>query len=105
MSNDWLRNGALLQDTFWVTLVYSLDLVTFVVPPLLPATITAINVWAQQRLKKKKVYCLSSNYISQAGSVDLVCFDKVGWPRSCMVIKECTFIGMVTHRSLVVFPL
>ncbi|XP_045113394.1 polyamine-transporting ATPase 13A3-like isoform X2 [Portunus trituberculatus] len=65
-------------DTFWVTLVYSLDLVTFVVPPLLPATLTAINVWAQQRLKKKKVYCLSSNYISQAGSVDLVCFDKTG---------------------------
>ncbi|KAK8375610.1 hypothetical protein O3P69_008426 [Scylla paramamosain] len=65
-------------NTFWVTLVYSLDLVTFVVPPLLPATLTAINVWAQQRLKKKKVYCLSSNYISQAGSVDLVCFDKTG---------------------------
>lgn len=81
--------GVLLQNTFWVTLVYSLDLVTFVVPPLLPATLTAINVWAQQRLKKKKVYCLSSNYISQAGSVDLVCFDKVSRSGCCVVIRKC----------------
>ncbi|KAG0705391.1 putative cation-transporting ATPase 13A3 [Chionoecetes opilio] len=64
--------------TWSVTLLYSLDLVTLVVPPLLPATLTAINVWAQQRLKKQKVFCLSSNYISLAGSVDLVCFDKTG---------------------------
>lgn len=55
----------------------SLDLVTFVVPSVLPATITAINACTQQRLKRKDVFCLSSNYISLSGSVDTVCFDKV----------------------------
>ncbi|KAK7082436.1 hypothetical protein SK128_023001 [Halocaridina rubra] len=59
-------------------LINSLDLVTFVVPPILPATITAINAAAQKRLKKHGIFCLSSNYISLAGSVDVVCFDKTG---------------------------
>lgn len=55
----------------------TLDLLTFVIPPILPATITAINVWAQRRLKKNNIFCLSSNYVSLAGPVDIVCFDKV----------------------------
>lgn len=66
-----------MQASWSTTLLFSLDLVTFVVPPVLPATITAINVMAQQRLKQQQVFCLSSNYISLSGSVDVVCFDKV----------------------------
>ncbi|XP_042868146.1 polyamine-transporting ATPase 13A3-like isoform X2 [Penaeus japonicus] len=62
----------------WDVVFLSLDLVTFVVPSVLPATITAINACTQQRLKRKDVYCLSSNYISLSGSVDTVCFDKTG---------------------------
>ncbi|XP_068211342.1 polyamine-transporting ATPase 13A3-like isoform X2 [Palaemon carinicauda] len=56
----------------------SLDLVTFVVPHVLPAAITAVNASAQKRLKKDGIFCLSSNYISLSGSVDVVCFDKTG---------------------------
>ncbi|ROT85511.1 hypothetical protein C7M84_012527 [Penaeus vannamei] len=62
----------------WDVVFLSLDLVTFVVPSVLPATITAINACTQQRLKRKDVFCLSSNYISLSGSVDTVCFDKTG---------------------------
>ncbi|CAL4078902.1 unnamed protein product, partial [Meganyctiphanes norvegica] len=70
----WIKKGAT-----WEEIIYnSLDLITFVVPPILPATITAINVWSQKRLKKQDIFCLSSNYISLAGSVDLMCFDKTG---------------------------
>lgn len=70
----WIMFGS----SWSTTLLFSLDLVTFVVPPVLPATITAINVMAQQRLKRQQVFCLSSNYISLSGSVDVVCFDKTG---------------------------
>ncbi|XP_066971293.1 polyamine-transporting ATPase 13A3-like isoform X4 [Macrobrachium rosenbergii] len=56
----------------------SLDLITFVVPHVLPAAITAINASAQGRLRKDGIFCLSSNYISLSGSVDVVCFDKTG---------------------------
>ncbi|XP_076069945.1 polyamine-transporting ATPase 13A3-like isoform X2 [Oratosquilla oratoria] len=70
----WTSHKATLEETIF----NSLDLITFVVPPILPATITAINIWSQRRLKNQNVFCLSSNYISLAGSVDVVCFDKTG---------------------------
>ena len=55
----------------------TLDIATFVVPPMLPAALTATTSFAQQRLKKKKIFCLSAKHISQCGGVDVVCFDKV----------------------------
>ncbi|XP_069170169.1 probable cation-transporting ATPase 13A4 isoform X1 [Procambarus clarkii] len=67
-----------VQASWDEVLLNSLDLITFVVPPILPATITAINVWAQHRLKQQGIFSLSSNYISLAGSIDVVCFDKTG---------------------------
>ncbi|XP_069958111.1 polyamine-transporting ATPase 13A2 isoform X2 [Cherax quadricarinatus] len=70
----WYR----VQATWHEILLNTLDLITFVVPPILPATVTAINVWAQHRLKKQGIFSLSSNYISLAGSIDIVCFDKTG---------------------------
>ncbi|XP_042227487.1 polyamine-transporting ATPase 13A2-like isoform X1 [Homarus americanus] len=70
----WIKAGASWHEI----LFNSLDIITFVVPPILPATITAINVWAQQRLKKQDIFSLSSNYIPFAGSIDIICFDKTG---------------------------
>ncbi|MCL4126860.1 UNVERIFIED_CONTAM: hypothetical protein GTU68_048858 [Idotea baltica] len=64
--------------TLTTAIFNSIDLLTFVIPPIIPATITAINLWAQKRLQKNKIFCLSSNYINLAGPVDLVCFDKTG---------------------------
>ncbi|XP_071531057.1 probable cation-transporting ATPase 13A4 isoform X2 [Panulirus ornatus] len=84
---QWMRAKA-----NWNIILYnSLDLMTFVVPPVLPATVTAINVWTQQRLKRQDIYSLSSNYISLSGSVDVVCFDKTG----TLTEDDLTLAGVV----------
>lgn len=59
--------------------INSLDIMTFVVPPMLPAALTATTSWAQRRLEKDhRIFCLSAKHISLAGGVDVVCFDKTG---------------------------
>ncbi|GFT35464.1 cation-transporting ATPase 13A2, partial [Nephila pilipes] len=59
-------------------LLYVLNVVTFFVPPSLPAVLTSINEQAQRRLRKQGIYCLNSRYINFAGGLDVVCFDKTG---------------------------
>ncbi|XP_049844952.1 polyamine-transporting ATPase 13A3 isoform X1 [Schistocerca gregaria] len=54
------------------------DLVTVVVPPALPAAMTVGSFYAQKRLEKKAIYCISSRNINIAGAIDCVCFDKTG---------------------------
>uniref|UniRef100_T1GC36 P-type ATPase A domain-containing protein n=1 Tax=Megaselia scalaris TaxID=36166 RepID=T1GC36_MEGSC len=58
--------------------VESLDLITIVVPPALPAAMTVGRFYAQKRLEKGKIFCISPRSINVAGSIDLVCFDKTG---------------------------
>lgn len=53
------------------------DLITVVVPPALPAAMTVGQMYAQSRLKKHKIYCISPRSINVAGSINCVCFDKV----------------------------
>lgn len=55
-----------------------LDVATFLIPPVLPAVLTSINVHAQRRLKTKDIYCLNPRMISCSGEVDVMCFDKTG---------------------------
>ncbi len=59
----------IVQSTF--------DILTFVVPPSLPACMTLANYLAQRRLKRNGIFCLSSKYINQAGNINVVAFDKV----------------------------
>ncbi|KAG5867045.1 hypothetical protein JTB14_022162 [Gonioctena quinquepunctata] len=56
----------------------ALDLITVTVPPALPAAMTVGRFYAQSRLKKKQIYCISPRSINVSGSVDCVCFDKTG---------------------------
>ncbi|XP_069675902.1 polyamine-transporting ATPase 13A3-like isoform X2 [Periplaneta americana] len=56
----------------------SLDLITIVVPPALPAAMTVGRFYAQNRLQAKNVYCISPRTINVSGSIDCVCFDKTG---------------------------
>jgi len=58
-------------------IVDALDLITIVVPPALPAAMTVGRMYAQSRLKREKVFCISPRTINVAGSIDCVCFDKV----------------------------
>lgn len=59
-------------------IIEALDLITIVVPPALPAAMTVGRLVAQNRLKKKKMYCTSPRAINVSGSIDCVCFDKTG---------------------------
>lgn len=58
-------------------IIESLDLITIAVPPALPAAITVGRFYAQKRLEKNNIYCISPRSITIAGSIDCVCFDKV----------------------------
>ncbi|KAL8188328.1 UNVERIFIED_CONTAM: hypothetical protein K2H54_065661, partial [Gekko kuhli] len=61
-----------------VTLAMALLLLTVPVPPALPAALTTGIVYAQRRLKKKKIFCISPQRINICGQINLVCFDKTG---------------------------
>ncbi|PHH68720.1 hypothetical protein CDD80_7287 [Ophiocordyceps camponoti-rufipedis] len=58
--------------------VRALDLITIVVPPALPATLTIGTNFAISRLKKKQIFCISPQRVNVGGKLDLMCFDKTG---------------------------
>lgn len=67
------------RGTSWYySVVRVLDIVTIVVPPALPAAMTVGTVYAQNRLKKKKIFCISPPRINFCGKLKLICFDKTG---------------------------
>uniref|UniRef100_A0A3B4XBG7 ATPase cation transporting 13A2 n=1 Tax=Seriola lalandi dorsalis TaxID=1841481 RepID=A0A3B4XBG7_SERLL len=67
------------SNATWEELVIrSLDIVTIAVPPALPAAITTGTIYAQRRLKKQGVFCISPPRINICGKVSLFCFDKTG---------------------------
>ncbi|NXF41025.1 AT132 ATPase, partial [Nyctibius bracteatus] len=59
-------------------IIRALDLVTVIVPPALPAAMTVGTIYAQNRLKKKGIFCISPPRINLCGKIRLVCFDKTG---------------------------
>ncbi|KAG9039815.1 hypothetical protein FRB95_007242 [Tulasnella sp. JGI-2019a] len=63
----------------WKTIcLRALDLITVVVPPALPATLSIGTSFAIGRLRKSAIYCISPNRINVAGKINVVCFDKTG---------------------------
>ncbi|KAK4809814.1 hypothetical protein QYF61_014282 [Mycteria americana] len=58
-------------------IIRALDLVTVIVPPALPAAMTVGTIYAQNRLKKHGIFCISPPRINLCGKIRLVCFDKV----------------------------
>ncbi|XP_054705798.1 polyamine-transporting ATPase 13A2 isoform X9 [Grus americana] len=59
-------------------IIRALDLVTVIVPPALPAAMTVGTIYAQSRLKKRGIFCISPPRINLCGKIRLVCFDKTG---------------------------
>ncbi|XP_041377878.1 probable cation-transporting ATPase 13A3 [Gigantopelta aegis] len=55
-----------------------LDIITIVVPPALPAAMTVGTVYAQSRLKKSGIFCISPPRINFCGRINTFCFDKTG---------------------------
>ncbi|KIJ26543.1 hypothetical protein M422DRAFT_192081 [Sphaerobolus stellatus SS14] len=63
----------------WTTIVVrALDLITVVVPPALPATLSIGTSFAIARLRKSGVFCVSPSRVNVGGKVNVVCFDKTG---------------------------
>ena len=67
----------MLQASIFLTVIRAIVILTFVVPPQLPALLTIGNIYAQRRLKKQNIFCVSSKHINGSGNLDVVCFDKV----------------------------
>jgi cation-transporting P-type ATPase 13A2 len=67
-----------LRLKWHLIIVRALDLITIVVPPALPATLTIGINFALNRLKAKKIYCISPQRVNVGGKIDIMCFDKTG---------------------------
>uniref|UniRef100_A0A1I8IKA6 Cation-transporting ATPase n=2 Tax=Macrostomum lignano TaxID=282301 RepID=A0A1I8IKA6_9PLAT len=65
-------------DAWQKIVVRALDLITIAVPPALPAAMTIGIVFAQTRLKRRKIFCIAPKTINVSGAINLVCFDKTG---------------------------
>jgi len=66
------------EETAKDIVIRTLDLITIVVPPALPAAMTCGIVFAQMRLKKQRIFCISPRTINICGGINLFCFDKTG---------------------------
>ncbi|OCH89011.1 Ca-transporting ATPase [Obba rivulosa] len=63
----------------WHTIMLrALDLITVVVPPALPATLSIGTGFAISRLRKVGIFCISPSRVNVAGQINVCCFDKTG---------------------------
>lgn len=61
-----------------VIVLRALDLITIVVPPALPATLTIGTNFALSRLRQKSIFCIAPMRVNIGGKLDVLCFDKTG---------------------------
>lgn len=69
-----ITNG---ESTFTV-IIRSLDLITIVIPPVLPLVLSIGTSFSIYRLKQLKITCISLPAVNAAGRVSVVVFDKTG---------------------------
>ncbi|KAJ2916792.1 hypothetical protein MD484_g3663, partial [Candolleomyces efflorescens] len=63
----------------WHTImIRALDLITVVVPPALPATLSIGTSFAISRLRTSGIFCISPSRVNVAGKINVCCFDKTG---------------------------
>lgn len=67
-----------LKTSYYYIISRALDLITVVVPPALPATMSIGTIFSLNRLKKKMIHCISPSKINVASKIDVFCFDKTG---------------------------
>lgn len=61
-----------------IIILRALDLITIVVPPALPATLTIGTNFALTRLRQKNIFCIAPMRVNIGGKLDVLCFDKTG---------------------------
>ena len=71
-------NFVRLRLAWHLIVVRALDLITIVVPPALPATLSIGTNFALSRLKQKQIFCISPQRVNVGGKLDVICFDKTG---------------------------
>lgn len=71
-------NFVRLRLAWHLIIVRALDLITIVVPPALPATLSIGTNFALSRLRKKQIFCISPQRVNVGGKLDIICFDKTG---------------------------
>ncbi|KAF9184509.1 hypothetical protein BGZ51_003318 [Haplosporangium sp. Z 767] len=63
---------------FHMMIVKALDLITIVVPPALPATMSIGTSFAIARLRRSNIFCISPTRVNIGGKINCMCFDKTG---------------------------
>ncbi|KAL4949601.1 hypothetical protein BDW69DRAFT_174055 [Aspergillus filifer] len=71
-------NFVRLGLSWGLIIIRALDLITIVVPPALPATLTIGTNFALSRLKSSRIFCISPQRVNVGGKLDVICFDKTG---------------------------
>ena len=66
------------NESIYVILIASLDLITIAVPPALVSTLSIGISFGLSRLRKLDIYCISPARINVAGQVNFILFDKTG---------------------------
>ncbi|KAG9324797.1 hypothetical protein KVV02_004670 [Mortierella alpina] len=59
-------------------IIKATDLITIVVPPALPATMSIGTNFAIARLKRFNIFCISPTRVNMGGKINCMCFDKTG---------------------------
>ncbi|KAI9831005.1 MAG: hypothetical protein M1826_004122 [Phylliscum demangeonii] len=102
-----------LQLAWRLILLRALDLVTIVVPPALPATLSIGTSFALARLKKKQIFCISPQRVNMGGKLDVICFDKTGTLTEegldvlglrVVEASSCRFSDLLTDAALLLPP-
>ncbi|XP_045143467.1 probable cation-transporting ATPase 13A4 [Echinops telfairi] len=98
-NNDYLQNDFLVQEPPEEVVKKALDAITIAVPPALPAALTTGIIYAQRRLQKRGIFCISPQRINVCGQLNLVCFDKevhsfasgspLPWGPLCAAMASC----------------
>lgn len=67
-----------MQVKWHTIIIRALDLITVVVPPALPATLSIGTGFALSRLRKSNIYCIAPSRVNVSGTINVCCFDKTG---------------------------
>ncbi|CAG8497858.1 26767_t:CDS:10 [Racocetra persica] len=82
-----------------IIILRALDLITIVVPPALPATMTIGTNFAIGRLKKAGIFCISPPRVNVGGKLNVMCFDKTGTlTEDGLDVLGVRFINQTSHR-------
>lgn len=68
----------ILGVSLYYIVTRALDLITVVLPPALPATMSVGTVFALNRLQKYDIFCICPPKINVASKISTICFDKTG---------------------------